>query len=244
MKIPLVIACLLLAGCTAPAEPIVEQAPADPDEGPAFVPPAFQLTQTPGESQGLEWVVGGTSEAGIQLDIMRGDEQVHTEELAGGPWSVALALSTYGLTEHTLLATGEQGSLSFKLTVNALAPATVQVDHGPGSDREPVDDAIWVDVTSYAAQAMYDDRGAKHSEYVNSHDVMVAWEDATDNEVVYDYFEAQAGFAVSSINGVGNALDAGAGPYWCYTINGEDGGGISVDRFEPGDVINWALCGL
>lgn len=164
-----------------------------------------------------------------------------------GPLKIHTNAMTYEDGESTAHAAVES-------TVNLPARATVSIDYGDTSDKEPVNDTVWVDVVNYAAQSHYDERGVKHPEFVNIHDALAEWEEQHDHVIEYGYNEGVQSFSVSRIDGEGNAIDAeddAVGsrdpPYWCYTINGESDGvqGITTQRFTPGDVIHWELgsCG-
>lgn len=244
MKASAVLLAVLVAfaGCTdAPDSAPETITPTDPFTLPE---PAIELTvEEPEGGYPGTWLAKGFVNGSVRLAMYSGfvHDTVGDDIAADGAWEYPVQLVS-GWQTVTLDAWNDNASLTMTFEVNGLAPAKITIDYGLSSTPTTVDD-VWVDLDAPAAQPMYDERGAKHPEYINVHDAMVTWSEASGNVVEYSYNEGFGSFGVERINGEGNSLDAGEPPWWCYTVNGEHEGiqGISLQRFTPGDDIHWEL---
>ncbi len=255
MRAILVVLLLALAGCTTAPEPATGSDSDSPQSdsasfGYSIDPPAGPITD-------YQWTVTGTVDQETRIAAAQGPvhDFVGEHQVFNGSWSLDVDLEA-GAQEVwiDLQAVHDEESAFVIMAVDVLAAATVSIDYGDTSSKGPVNNTFWLNFTSYAAQSHYDEKGARHPEFVNVHDVLAAWEEQFNHVIDYAYNPSIQGFSVSRIDGEGNAIDAeddAVGsrdpPYWCYTINGESDGvnGITAQQFTPDDVIHWELgsCG-
>ncbi len=242
----------LLAGCSDAPDQTRSEATQEPgetvvDQGPDAV--ELTIDPVPQEINGLIWNVSGTVAEPATLSFGVSDYTALEVDVPAGPWEATVQLDLYGErpVEVVAIPGGDtKRSSGAAFTINALAPVTFQVDYGT-ANQDPVDDSFFVDIAHQAARPMYEERGGRHPDYVNVHDIMVQWEERFGHDVEYSYSESFDSFGVERIDGEGNSLDAGEPPWWCYQVNDEGyvDEGISIRKFAPGDVIAWDLgtCG-
>lgn len=127
-----------------------------------------------------------------------------------------------------------------------LAATTFIVDYchyHPDGPAGKVDEyTTWIDVDARPSADMYENRSRPDT--FTAHDQMESWRNVTGITVDYSYFDG-FGYAVDSIDGVGNPVSSSAPPYWLYRVNGEDAQeGISTQPIVPGDVVEWRASNL
>ncbi len=239
------VACLVvmaLSGCAAPQPEAPMMQPPTVAAEPEIAPLGVQWDAPPENLHGLQFVLAGNATETIDLEITGVQGAPVKVQIEPGAWTVDLALPDYGSNTIRVDAQGNRSGLVLDWSINAWAPATVDLDYGATSSRATVTEAIWVNLIEFASAPAYEERDIRRAEYATVHDVMAALEQQTGHVVEYGYNEGFGSFSVERIDGEGNQLSAGEPPWWCYRVNGERAGqGISSMPFAPGDVVAWDL---
>lgn len=268
--IPILAAALLLAaaGCVTPdpeaAGPFRAQEP-DPSANATATPEAS--TPTPEPSPDAETAKPPT----LVLDygLVGGNVTTANESIyyvnASLPVTASLVLDGIEFSpatfqgNHTWSLPLDYGQASFEATITTsegtatdarmlvrLAATTFIVDYchyhpdKPAGKRDNV--TVWIDIDARPSLAFYVDR--PRPDTFTAHDQLETWRNDTGIAVEYSYFD-DFGYAVDSIDGVGNSVSSSAPPYWLYRVNGEDAQeGISTQPVVPGDVVEWRASNL
>lgn len=176
---------------------------------------------------------------------LRLDGAVHASETVSGNKTWTLPL-THGRTSLNVSVEAPGLRRTENVTLVRLGPTSLRIDYcyyHPSSPtaRKAHDYAIWIDVDSRPSEPLYAAAGAKHVDSFTAHDQLYLFEQLTKIPVEVQYFASLQGFAVNKIDGVGNPVSASAPPYWLYTVNGNDGTGMSLQVVKPGDRVVWSL---
>ncbi len=158
-------------------------------------------------------------------------------------WTLPLTL---GQTPFEASIATPDGTVTDARVLVRLAATTLIVDYchyHPDSPTDKRDEyTAWIDVDARPSIDYYTDR--PRPDTFTAHDQLEAWGNATGIVVEYSYFDG-FGYAVDSIDDVGNPVSSSAPPYWLYRVNGEDAQeGISTQAIVAGDVVEWRASNL
>ena len=183
-----------------------------------------------------------TGEALLTFELRDGDAVTDLGSLeASGDWSFEVA-APYGESEVGIFADNGYGTAETAVGLVRLAGYTVAVAYTGYPDESDSEDTVLMDPDAFPSAPLYAEQGAQHAGVPVVHDLLVAWEEATGNEVDYGWSTELQGYSVSYINGAGNPVDSALPPWWCYTVNGETASlGISLQEVAPGDSVEWVL---
>lgn len=253
----LVAATVALAACLQlePADPMAEAAASSAPvsagtgdgNGSAANPPVVTAGLTgenPTRNETLRFEIETTGPVVATLRL-NGTEVFAGEVSDRGAWDLPLP---YGRTPFEYAITGPGVSLGETLELVRLGGTVLRIDYGvfhPGSQGAPRTESheIWIDVDARPSEAQYVANGTTHIDGFTAHDQLVVFENLTGKKVEYEYFASFQGFAVNRIDGAGSPITSDTPPWWCYDVNGASADGISIQRIEPGDEVDWNLGG-
>lgn len=152
----------------------------------------------------------------------------------------------YGQTRLAVRITTPEGALVDERVLVRLGATTLIVDYcqyhpdSPSGKRDTY--SVLVDVDARPSISYYAERDRPDT--FTAHDQLEAFRNQTGIPVEYSYFDG-VGYAVDSIDDVGNPVSSSAPPYWLYRVNGEDAPeGITTQPIVPGDAVEWRASNL
>lgn len=162
-------------------------------------------------------------------------------DMPAGRWELVSQPLGFGQTPATVRIEDGVHAVALQVTFVRLATATMRVTYTAYPVHADLEDIVVYDPDTLASAADYEGTATARAPEFTVHDLMALWTVQTGIAVVYSRSDS-FGFGVEEIDGVGNTLDAGDPPWWCYQLNGESADlGISLQQVAPGDVVTWDL---